>query len=109
MWPTWISSDAAYDPGPPAFRTAAADRAAALADGASSIEPRPKTRERYATLGVWLLLWLIAASLDVAAPLKLWKHYFNALVPPLCLIAGLTVQVLTDRRGRAGNGLWSVA
>jgi 4-amino-4-deoxy-L-arabinose transferase-like glycosyltransferase len=58
-----------------------------------------KTRERYATLGVWLLLWLIAASLDVAAPLKLWKHYFNALVPPLCLIAGLTVQVLTDRAG----------
>jgi 4-amino-4-deoxy-L-arabinose transferase-like glycosyltransferase len=58
-----------------------------------------KTRERYATLGVWLSLWLIAASLDVAAPLKLWKHYFNALVPPLCLIAGLTVQVLAERAG----------
>jgi 4-amino-4-deoxy-L-arabinose transferase-like glycosyltransferase len=58
-----------------------------------------KTRQRYATLGVWLLLWLIAASLDVAAPLKLWKHYFNALVPPLCLVAGLTVQLLADRTG----------
>ena len=50
-----------------------------------------KTRERYATLGVWLLLWLIAASLDVAAPHTLWKHDFIALVPPLCVFAGLTV------------------
>ena len=58
-----------------------------------------RTRQRYATLGVWLALWLVAASLDVAAPLKLWKHYFNALVCPLCLIAGLTVQLVADRTG----------
>ena len=56
-----------------------------------------KTRERYATLGVWLVLWLIGASVDVAAPMKLWKHYFNALVPPLCLIAGLSMELLVSR------------
>ncbi len=57
----------------------------------------PRARERYGALGAWLALWLVAASLDVAAPMKLWKHYFNALVPPLCIIAGLTVVLLANR------------
>src|SRR5262249_25608494 len=55
-------------------------------------------------LGAWLALWLIAAVLDVALPLKLWKHYFNALIPPLSLIAGLAVARLTR-----GAGSWRPA
>ncbi len=43
---------------------------------------------------MWLAVWLIAACIDVAMPLKFWKHYFNALVPPLCLMAGLALTLL---------------
>ena len=32
--------------------------------------------------------------------MKFWKHYFNAMVPPLCLIAGLALTWLArDRPG----------
>lgn len=65
-----------------------------------------RIRNCYAMLGGWLALWLIAACLDVAAPLKLWKHYFNALIPPLCVIAGLTVELLADRAGRRRQWLF---
>jgi hypothetical protein len=34
-------------------------------------------------------VWLVACCIDVVMPLKFWKHYFNALVPPLCLMSGL--------------------
>jgi 4-amino-4-deoxy-L-arabinose transferase-like glycosyltransferase len=43
---------------------------------------------------LWLTVWLVAACLDVVMPLKFWKHYFNALVPPLCLISGLSACLL---------------
>jgi 4-amino-4-deoxy-L-arabinose transferase-like glycosyltransferase len=56
---------------------------------------------RHQLLCLWLTIWLIAACLDVAMPLKFWKHYFNALVPPLCLIAGLALALLA-REWRAG-------
>jgi len=32
--------------------------------------------------------------------MKFWKHYFNALVPPLCLIAGLVVMRIAQFAGR---------
>lgn len=43
---------------------------------------------------VWLTVWLVAACIDVVMPLKFWKHYFNALVPPLCLMSALAGCVL---------------
>jgi 4-amino-4-deoxy-L-arabinose transferase-like glycosyltransferase len=43
---------------------------------------------------LWLTIWLIAACIDVVMPLKFWKHYFNALVPPLCLMSGLATSLL---------------
>ena len=46
----------------------------------------------------WLAIWLIASCIDVAMPLKFWKHYFNALVPPLCLMAGLALTSLARER-----------
>ena len=49
---------------------------------------------------LWLLVWLVAASIDVIAPLKFWKHYFNALLPPLSLAAGLAMVLLARRFGR---------
>jgi hypothetical protein len=54
-------------------------------------------RRRYGVLVPWLAIWVAAAAVDIAMPLKLWKHYFNALIPPLCLIAGLA-QVMVARR-----------
>jgi hypothetical protein len=45
-----------------------------------------------------LAIWAIAACVDVAMPLKFWKHYFNALVPPLCLISGLALTLLARER-----------
>jgi hypothetical protein len=43
---------------------------------------------------LWLTIWLVAAFIDVVMPLKFWKHYFNALVPPLCLMSGLAACLL---------------
>ena len=37
----------------------------------------------------------------MALPLKFWKHYFNALIPPLCLFAGLFVLLMIERGHRA--------
>jgi hypothetical protein len=56
-------------------------------------------RHRYARIGWWLFAWLVAASVDVALPMKFWKHYFNALIPPMCLIAGLSAVLLARRAG----------
>jgi hypothetical protein len=51
-------------------------------------------------LVLWLLVWLVAAALDVIFPLKFWRHYFIALLPPLCLAAGLTVVLLARKFAR---------
>ena len=51
-------------------------------------------RQRYGKVGLWLLLWFIAASIDVILPMKFWKHYFIALIPPLCVSAGLAIVIL---------------
>lgn len=61
----------------------------------SSLGPRQRL------ICLWLTLWLIAACIDVVMPLKFWKHYFNALVPPLCLMSGLGACLLA--RERAAN------
>ena len=46
---------------------------------------------------LWLAVWLVAACIDVILPLKFWKHYFNALIPPLCLMSGLALTLLAQR------------
>jgi 4-amino-4-deoxy-L-arabinose transferase-like glycosyltransferase len=61
-------------------------------------------RRRYGGLALWLAVWLVATMLDVASPLKFWKHYFNAMIPPLCAMAGLSVMRLAERV-RAAHGL----
>jgi hypothetical protein len=42
-------------------------------------------------------VWLLAAAIDVTLPLKFWKHYFNALLPPLSLAAGLGMVQISRR------------
>ena len=58
-------------------------------------------RGRFAALALWAVIWLLATALDVVLPLKFWKHYFNALIPPLCLFAGLFVLLVIERGHRA--------
>jgi hypothetical protein len=58
-------------------------------------------RGRFPALALWSSIWLLAAALDVALPLKFWKHYFNALIPPLCLFAGLLALLMIERGHRA--------
>ena len=58
-------------------------------------------RGRFPGLALWAAIWLLATALDVALPLKFWKHYFNALIPPLCLFAGLFVLLMIERGYRA--------
>jgi hypothetical protein len=58
-------------------------------------------RGRFAALALWAVIWLLATALDVVLPLKFWKHYFNALIPPLCLFTGLFVLLAIERGHRA--------
>jgi len=58
------------------------------------LERRHEFGRRQRIVCLWLAIWLVAAVVDVAMPLKFWKHYFNALVPPLCLISGLALTLL---------------
>ena len=51
---------------------------------------------------LWLAVWLVAACIDVVMPLKFWKHYFNALVPPLCLMSGFGACLLARERQMSG-------
>jgi hypothetical protein len=50
---------------------------------------------------VWVVLWLVAAGLDVVLPLKFWPHYFNTLIPPLCLPAAFAVVSMAQQRVRS--------
>lgn len=50
---------------------------------------------------VWGVLWLVGAGLDVVLPLKFWPHYFNALIPPLCLPSAFAVISVAQQRGRS--------
>jgi hypothetical protein len=50
---------------------------------------------------VWVVLWLVAAGLDVILPLKFWPHYFNKLIPALCLLAAFAVVAMAQQRGRS--------
>jgi hypothetical protein len=49
----------------------------------------------------WVVLWLVAAGLDVVLPLKFWPHYFNTLIAPLCLPAAFAVVSIAQQRGRS--------
>jgi hypothetical protein len=55
---------------------------------------RPGLGPHLRPICLWLTIWLVAACIDVIMPLKFWKHYFNALVPPLCLLSALGVALL---------------
>jgi 4-amino-4-deoxy-L-arabinose transferase-like glycosyltransferase len=59
---------------------------------------RDRQHRRLEVICLWLAIWLVSTCIDVALPLKFWKHYFNALVPPLCLIAGLALVWLAHAR-----------
>jgi len=48
------------------------------------------------------MIWVLAAAVDVALPMKFWKHYFNALIPPLTLMAGLGCVLLAQAFPRFG-------
>jgi len=56
-------------------------------------------------LGIWLAIWLIAAAIDVVLPLKFWKHYFNALLPPLAIITAIGCTLL--RRALPRASVWA--
>ena len=58
------------------------------------LERRQRLSPATRMICLWLAIWLVAACVDVVLPLKFWKHYFNALVPPLCLMAGLALTLL---------------
>jgi 4-amino-4-deoxy-L-arabinose transferase-like glycosyltransferase len=58
-------------------------------------------------LSLWLAVWLVAAAIDITLPLKFWKHYFNAVLPPLTLTAGLAAALLA--RGLARRRTWLTA
>jgi hypothetical protein len=55
---------------------------------------------------LWILVWVVAALLDVSLPLKFFSHYYFALFPPLSLAGALALTALTRDRsrgfGRAG-------
>jgi hypothetical protein len=74
---------------------------------------RPGARQRpeVRLLAAWIMLWLLAAAIDVALPMKFWRHYFQALIPPLCLATGLAAHLLFHAlRGRTWRGAnWAVA
>jgi hypothetical protein len=63
-------------------------------------------RGRFAGLALWAVIWLLATALDVVVPLKFWKHYFNALIPPLCLFTGLFVLLAIERSHRGWGWGW---
>ena len=51
------------------------------------------------SLESWVLLWTIAAAVDVCLPMKFYVHYFFALYPPLCLAGALALgRVAAGRR-----------
>ncbi len=51
-----------------------------------------------AALQPWLLLWAVAAIIDIVLPLKFYPHYFLALYPPICLLGALALDTIVPRR-----------
>ena len=48
-------------------------------------------------LVIAMLLWLAAEFVAAVAPLKFFGHYFLLLLPPLCVLSALTLDVLARR------------
>jgi hypothetical protein len=48
----------------------------------------------------WILLWIIAAALDVCLPLKFFRHYFFTLYPPACIGGALALAAVTLHQRR---------
>jgi hypothetical protein len=49
----------------------------------------------------WVLLWAVAAGLNVCLPMKFYPHYFFALYPPMCIAAALALAQLAGGHRRA--------
>jgi 4-amino-4-deoxy-L-arabinose transferase-like glycosyltransferase len=65
-----------------------------------------RRRRQDSFVQAWLLLWIIAAALDVCLPMKFFRHYFFALYPPICMGAALALDALTaGSRKRFAYGL----
>jgi 4-amino-4-deoxy-L-arabinose transferase-like glycosyltransferase len=68
--------------------------------------PWRRRRRRDSFVQAWMLLWIIAAALDVCLPMKFFRHYFFALYPPICMSAALALDALTaGSRKRFAYGL----
>jgi 4-amino-4-deoxy-L-arabinose transferase-like glycosyltransferase len=56
----------------------------------------------FSSMEAWILLWLVAAVLNVCLPMKFFRHHFFALYPPVCLGGALALAaVAVDRRKSA--------
>ncbi len=59
---------------------------------------RPARLRAAAALKPWLLLWTVAALIDIVLPLKFYPHYFLALYPPLCMLGALALGTISPSR-----------
>jgi hypothetical protein len=65
----------------------------------------PISASHFADPRIWLVIWTIAASINVVMPLKFFAHYYFALYPPMCLAAASALNVLLRERLRFALGL----
>ena len=96
-----IGSNLAYVGIMPVFRTAIWDCLSGLTPIAGPVLVIAYALRRRVALSLldgWLLLWAVAAAIDVCLPLKFYGHYFAALHPPLCLAGALALGRLVPRR-----------
>jgi 4-amino-4-deoxy-L-arabinose transferase-like glycosyltransferase len=49
---------------------------------------------------LWLAIWIVAAAIDIVLPFKFWKHYFNALLPPMVMATGLACVLIARQMPR---------
>jgi 4-amino-4-deoxy-L-arabinose transferase-like glycosyltransferase len=58
------------------------------------------------SLEAWILLWIVAAAVDVCLPMKFFRHYFFAFYPPVCLGGVLALySFAAGRRKPFANGI----
>lgn len=58
---------------------------------------------------VVLVTWLVASAVAVGAGFRFLGHYYQQLVPPLCVLAGVGVDRVSRRATRAAVGVTAVA
>jgi hypothetical protein len=68
----------------------------------------PWRRQWHAVLSTeaWILLWIVAAALDVCLPMKFFRHHFFALYAPVCLGGALALaEIAAGRRKTLAYGI----